>query len=281
VTPVHELEVDEPAPGLLVRPDEPTGVGVLLMAGSSGRIDDQTARFLGRHGAHVLALRYFGGPRQLPGICELPLETFAAGLDRLEQEPVERLVMMGLSKGAEAALLLAVRDPRPHLVVAQAPTPWVWANVGPGADGETRPARSSWTWRGEPLPFIPYDDSWEPPEPEPPYSFVGQYRQSLNTYAAARDAARIPVEQIAADLVLVAGGDDQVWPSVDFGEEITRTRRRHGRETVVVTVAEAGHTPIFPGTEPPPPSAHLVRGGTEAADRELGAAAWDRLRSLL
>ncbi len=79
----------------------------------------------------------------------------------------------------------------------------------------------------------------------------------------------------------MAGGDDQVWPSVDFAEEITRTRRRHGRETVVVTVAEAGHTPIFPGTEPPPPSAHLVRGGTEAADRELGAAAWDRLRSLL
>ncbi len=38
-----------------------------------------------------------------------------------------------------------------------------WQNLGPpGTDGQSRPGRSSWTWRGEPIPFVPLDEEWEP-----------------------------------------------------------------------------------------------------------------------
>jgi len=40
-----------------LRTDQPSGTGVLLLAGSSGRVDSQRARVLRAHGATVLAIR--------------------------------------------------------------------------------------------------------------------------------------------------------------------------------------------------------------------------------
>ncbi|MFF9347845.1 hypothetical protein [Streptomyces sp. NPDC014734] len=73
-----------------------------------------------------------------------------------------RIGVLGSSKGAEAALHLSVLLPGVDAVVALSPTSPTWANVGPGHDGRDRPYRSSWTWRGEPLPFVPYDEDWVP-----------------------------------------------------------------------------------------------------------------------
>jgi uncharacterized protein len=39
-----------------LEPEHPTGTGVLLLAGSSGRVDSQRARVLQAHGAAVLAI---------------------------------------------------------------------------------------------------------------------------------------------------------------------------------------------------------------------------------
>src|SRR5215472_9580049 len=86
-------------------PGDPGGTGVLVLAGSSGRIDQARARLLSRHGATALALGWFGGPGQTPDIREVPLELFSEALDLLESLAVRRLAIVGLSKGAEAALL--------------------------------------------------------------------------------------------------------------------------------------------------------------------------------
>ena len=136
-------------------------VGVLVLSGSSGRVEHERCRVLEAHGAVARSIRWFGGPGQPPGICEVPLETFTDALDELAGQ-ADRLAVLGVSKGAEAALLVALRDARVRHVVALAPTPVVWANVGPGHDGAVRPQRSSWTWRGEPLPFVRYDDAAQP-----------------------------------------------------------------------------------------------------------------------
>ena len=187
--------------------------------------------------------------------------------------------MLGVSKGAEAALLVALRDPRVRHVVALAPTPVVWANVGPGRDGADRPQRSSWTWHGEPLPFVPYDDDAEPVG-EPP-SFVPVYEQSLRTHADAVPSARIPVEDLDADVVLVAGGDDLMWPSVRFAEEIAAARERAGRRTHLVTHPAAGHRVRLPGEAVLPPSTVNAHGGTPEADAELGRRAWPVIAEVL
>jgi hypothetical protein len=140
---------------------------------------------------------------------------------------------VGTSKSAEAFLLYAAHDPRVDAVVAFAPSHVAWANVGPGPDGQLRPWRSSWTVRGEPVPFVPYDDDVEV-HGDPP-AFLPVYRQSLRTSAAAAETARIPVERLSCGVLLVAGGDDQVWPSLESARKIeasgrhTACRRRSSR----------------------------------------------------
>jgi hypothetical protein len=54
-------------------------------------------------------------------------------------------------------------------------------------------------------------------------------------------AATIPVEQFEGELVLVVGGDDRVWPSHDAAHAIMKRRSAHGRTTILVEDADAGH----------------------------------------
>ncbi len=105
--------------GVVCVPSTPFA-SALVLSGSSGRSDVERARLLARHGVAALALRYFGGIGQPSGLCEIPLETFYTAVDTLAQiHP--RVVLIGVSKGAEAALSVAATDSRVSLVVAIAP----------------------------------------------------------------------------------------------------------------------------------------------------------------
>ncbi len=179
--------------GIFVRPDDPD-CAVLVLSGSSGRVEADRARMLASHGAAALSYRWFGDGDLPPGICEIPLESFTPYVDRLA-ELSDNLAIVGTSKGAEAALLLAAHDPRIRTVVAIAPTHVVWSNVGPGYDGETLPWRSSWTLDGKPLPFVPFDTTWTVPDEEPVVLEPG-YTQSLRVAADQVPEATIPVERI-------------------------------------------------------------------------------------
>src|SRR5882724_10425621 len=145
---VHEASLSSGLQGSILKPAEQTGWGVVVLAGSSGRVDVARAKLFAGLGAVCIALRYFGGERQPPGICEVPLEVFTRATDRLIEEGCERVVYVGTSKGAEAALLSATDDPRVGVVAAISPSSLVWANTGPGIDGVAWPQRSSWTRGG-------------------------------------------------------------------------------------------------------------------------------------
>ena len=258
-----------------------SGVGVLVLSGSSGRVDVDRARLLARQGALAVALRWFGGESQPSGICEVPLETFGSAVDWLGDRGARRIGVVAISKGAEGALLFACRDLRVGAVVAISPSSVAWANVGPGLDGRAYPYRSSWTWQGAPLPFVPYDEGWKPKPDEGPIAYRSLYEQSLRAFPEARKTAAIPLEECDAEILLVAGEDDAVWPSAAFVEELAARRHRSGRATRVVTVPQGGHRPILPGEPPPKPSATLAHGGTAAADVRLGRAAWPHILDCL
>jgi dienelactone hydrolase len=237
-------------------------------------VDVERARLLARRSALALALQWFGGPGQCPGICEIPLETFTTAIDWLVEQGSQRIAIVGLSKGAEAALLLAAHDARVDAVVAISPSSVVWANVGPGRDGADYPYRSSWTWGGQPLPFVPYDESWAQPAGQQPISFRPLYEASLRAHHKAAVAATIPIERARGDVLLIAGGDDALWPSAAFAEMLTARRRAAGRPVELITHAHAGHRPIFPDDVPPVPSERVAHGGSPTADAALGRAAW-------
>ena len=118
---------------------------MVLLSGSRGRIDRTRARILAAVGTVALAVGYFGGSGQPPGICEVPLETITAALDALLDLGCSPIGLVGTSQGAEAALLVAQRHPMVRAVVALAPRSAVWVNLGPGRDCSERRLRSSWT----------------------------------------------------------------------------------------------------------------------------------------
>ncbi|MEU2625342.1 acyl-CoA thioester hydrolase/BAAT C-terminal domain-containing protein [Streptomyces sp. NPDC007157] len=279
---VTERELTDPWEGALISPVRGSEVGVLVLAGSSGRIERERARILAQQGVAALAIRWFGGPGQSPGICEVPLETFTAAVDFLRLGGARRIGVLGVSKGAEAALLTAVHDSRVDVAIALSPTSLVWCNVGPGRDGAHHPYRSSWTWQGRPLPFVPMDDSWTPTEPDSgPVAIRGWYELSERSFSHLLPPAEIPVDTARADLLLVAGGDDAMWPSLPFAEELAHRRRSAGAAVRLIARDDAGHRPRLPGESPASASPRFQYGGTPEADALLGKAAWPHILDAL
>jgi dienelactone hydrolase len=253
------------------RPAEPNGTGVLLLAGSSGRIEIERAELLAGHGARVRATRWFGGEGQRPAPHEVPIELFAEQIDALREE-CGRVVVFGTSFGAEAALLTASLCPV-DAVIAVAPTSVVWAGAH---DGDWS---SHWTHSGEPVPFTPFDPDWTP-DADPP-AFRGLYASSLARFAERASAARIAVERIEGEVLLIVGGDDQVWPSEAFAREIVAARAAAGRRTTVVGHPDAGHRLLLPGEEAASGGVRMARGGSVAADAALGRRAWPDIRRVV
>jgi uncharacterized protein len=244
-----------------------------VLAGSSGRLEISRADVLAGAGATALAIRWFGGEGQPPVPCEVPLETFVDAIDLLAAE-CDRIGVLGLSYGAEAALLTAVRDTRIKAVVALAPTDVVWEGQ---YERDDDPRRSKWTWRDEPVPFVPLDRSWAPTSSPP--AFAACYAQSRQQADPATiDAATIPVEHFQGDLVLVAGGDDQVWPSCAAARAIVERRAAAGRRTTVIEDPTAGHPVVLPGEHAPSAARPYLVGGDEGAAERLGRAAWPAIR---
>lgn len=267
------IRIELAAPdGVRWAPEQSVGDGVLVVAGSSGRIDEDRARVFAMHGCCAESIRWFGGPGQHAGPWEIPLEVFLERVDALKAD-CDRVWVVGTSFGAEAALLCGALSDRVDGVIAFAPSDVVWA----GYDERGRET-SHWTLGGKPLPYVPLD--WEEYEEETPPRFRAVYERSRRTFPGDAAAAAIPVERIGR-LLLVAGGDDHVWPSTAHAERIRIRRAAAGLATPIVTALDAGHRAILPGEPRVAGGAAISRGGTEAADRRLGERAWAAIVSQL
>lgn len=265
MTPLADADLHD------AHPDEPCGTAVLLLAGSSGRIETERADLLATHGARVRAIRWFGGVGQRPAPHEVPIELFIEQLDLLRQDS-DRVAIFGTSFGAEAALVTASVHPT-DVAIAVAPSSVVWSGL---ADDRWS---SHWTLDGIPLPAVPFDSSWEPATDPPAYRSL--YESSIERHPDLAAAAAIRAEDILGQVILVAGGDDQVWPSVAFTERLALRRTAAGLDTVVVTHPAAGHRLALPGETAVVGGHAMARGGSAAADIELGALAWPEIvRSL-
>jgi uncharacterized protein len=89
----------------------------------------------------------------------------------------------------------------------------------------------------------------------------------------------IPVEQIDADVLLVAGGDDALRPSELSAQAIVARRAEASKATSLVINPDAGHRLLLPGEIKLRSSLH-ARGGSDEADAALGQAAWGEIMML-
>ncbi len=274
-------------PGAAKRPT------LLLLGGSEGgsMIARDAAPWASR-GYAVLALPYYSPPQwgptgpMPPELPSLPAEFVNIPVDRLEQarewlaqQPeadASRIGVMGTSKGAEFVLLAGVKMPWIKAVAAIVPTDVVWEGWGPGPGPVG--VRSSFAWKGEPYAFVPYQDfaqefaglaTGQPVKIRRPHD-KGRAAASAEVLAKAR----IPVERIAAPVLVAGGGDDQLWDSGGMAANIAATRQKAGLPTVALVYPEAGH---FLGGTGTGPSTHyndgpMKNGGTPAATARAQAA---------
>lgn len=154
--------------GLLANyyPAKQKSPGLVVLGGSVGGLSlptNEAAKALQAEGFSVLHLSYFRGPGQNPRAELIPVEYFATALTWLRRQPEvdpASIGLIGVSKGGEAALVVAVRHRELKAVIAAVPSSVVWPGIV--WEGTKEKIDSSWSEGGKPiphLPHVPYDAS--------------------------------------------------------------------------------------------------------------------------
>ena len=214
---------------------------VLLLGGSEGGLGGgakQMALSLQEEGFTVLHLAYFGAPEQPDALERIPLELFDQALEWLKEQPgvdPGRLAVVGASKGAEAALLVATRRSDLSAVVAGMPTNVAWNGIDWARNGQS--LYSSWTASGEEVPTMPFSD-WNASD-----GIISVYRTIEDpTHRANADRAAIPIERASAKIMLVCGEAETMWPACPMSRMIAeRSAERSGPSITVLAYQHAGH----------------------------------------
>lgn len=221
---------------------------LLLLGGSEGGIawhgSDQIPKFLDA-GYGVLALAYFGHPGLPDALQRIPLEYFDHAVHWLTNESDcagHKVAILSGSKGAEAALLVASRNPNVGLVVALSPSAYVfWGIQGTAGSPEVQ---SSWSVDGKDVPFARFVDNETRRRALANYQameFIEVYRDAVRD-PKVREASAIRVERMRAPILLVSGSEDRLWPSVEMADAIAgRLARFEYAYPVENVVVEQGH----------------------------------------
>lgn len=159
-----------------------------------------------------LSLAYTGyeGLPKLPE--EIPLEYFEEAFKWLgEQAEVnpEKIIVMGASRNAELALVLASN--LPELVsgaIAFSPSSVSWSNTVLPYNSDS--LKASWTFRGEDISYVPMD---KVVGMDSPLINTLEYWENGLSKEEQVQAASIKVEDIKGPILLFSGKEDQVWPS--------------------------------------------------------------------
>lgn len=244
--------------------------GVLVLGGSEGGLSpyvEREAALLASRGYAALALAYFKGeffePEGAAGLPDtltnIPLEYFGRAIGWLAQRKSvldDRLGVLGTSRGGELALILGASYQELGAVVSYVGSGAVVSS--PEGDGP------AWTLGGEPVPYV---------------SFTGQGFSEMSRKGMAE--AEIAVEKTNGPVLLIAAGDDALWPS----EELSRLayerlgRHEHPHDYRLAVYPEAGH---LLGAPYAPTGDGVARfGGTARANAEANEDSWDKATRLL
>lgn len=281
--------------GVLASPAGQARGCVLVLGGSEGGAHERDALAFTDLGFTALALAYFGAPGVPAVLKDIPIEYFIEAIDFLRARGGRaRIGIVGGSRGAEAALLVAAHDARVAVVVSVVGsgviTPGIDFRLGGLAQiltGQT----GAWTLGGQALPSL---------RQHVPASM----RTAINSGAPVRladsfaalpmderelEAISIPVERVDGPILLISAADDGVWPSTRYSEVAADRLRRfdHRYPWEHVILDGAGHTIAGPPGVPfadstaPGPGVTFEMGGQPTVTTAARATAWRRTVAFL
>lgn len=245
---------------------------VIVFGGSEGGCNYQKAEELAKQGFEVLALFFFGKPNLPRELKQVPIEIFEAAYTYVKKNftNTNEITVLGESKGAELALLLGSEySEQIDKIIGIVPSSHVFYGLGT-MDSEA----SSWTKNGQEIPYLSLErvkKRWSLATIQAflhylfrtlrkkPVSFRKIYELCIKLDENSEEA-RIKIEDFTGQLLLFAGGDDQLWPSNQMVKEIQAHRTVENTEAIV-----------FPGVGHSIGGAiqtdQLILGGTEALNR--------------
>lgn len=253
---------------------------VVVWGGSEGGLSTASeAALLASHGIPALALAYFDEPGLPCSLSKIPLEYFVRAIRWLRSQPQvdpRRVWEMSGSRGSEAALLVASHwGDLVHGVVTYAPSSEVYSSFG----GNCPPrSAAAWTLHGRPLPYARTVEADLVYHADGSVSDMPAFRAGLADTSATR-AARVPVWRIKGPVLLISGGDDQLWPSNTYAARIMASLRSDPSPHLHLNFAGAGHValgiPYAPtATEYTYRRQLIALGGTPAADNAAYQRDW-------
>lgn len=220
---------------------------VLCYGGSEGSPNFESAQQLAKKGFETFAVYMYGMKNQQDTLVKIPLEQFDDILDYLNENKNYQgpISVIAASKGAEYALNLASKYSEISNLVLIAPSSYNFAGLDFNDYG------SSWTYEGQELPYIDikkgsflafFNNIVLSSIVKSPISYKETYSSAVESDSNS-NSKLIPIKDIKANILMIAGKDDQLWDSLSMANEIQS--QLPGAK--LLSYKDAGH--IFGGSD--------------------------------
>jgi dienelactone hydrolase len=261
----------------------------IIFLGGSGSglgVNSLIAAPLASHGYNVLSVPFFGEKGLPARLSRIPLEIFEKVFAWLSNNPItagKEIQILGISKGAELALVLASRYPSITRMVLLAPHAYCFQGIAFKNE-------SSWTYAGKDLPFIRLKNRWIIANmvncfiKNEPFGYTHSFRKGLNL-ARNKEFARIKVEDAHADLLMFTSKECNMWNTYDGCVEIMDTLRKcnYPHKYDLVVYEHTGEPYLVPYVIPAGetklqmmPRLVLSLGGTLEGNAHAQADSWEK-----
>ena len=195
---------------------------IIMLGGSNGGIRevDDRAKIISSHGYAVFALGYFDMENLPKRLERIPVEYFFNSINWAKEKQfidTNKIVILGVSKGGEAALLVASMRRDIKGAIAFVPSNVRWQGI---PNGPSFISKSSWTLNGKDLPYLKCSFSfsffWKFICNSKQIELREIFKPIITEDKSNIEPALIEVEKINGPILLVAGKDDRIWPSYDM-----------------------------------------------------------------
>lgn len=214
---------------------------VLCFGGSEGSPNFETAQKLSQKGFETFAIFMFGMKNQQDTLVRIPLEQFEDILAYLHKTIDDQvsISIIAASKGAEYVLNLASKYPEISNLVLIAPSSYNFAGLDFNDYG------SSWTYKGEELPYIDikkgsfgsfFKNIVLSSIINAPISYKDTYTSAVES-DSNREEKMIPIKDVKANILMIAGVEDAMWDSLNMAN-IIKNQSPHAK---LLSYEGAGH----------------------------------------
>jgi dienelactone hydrolase len=208
-------------------------------AWASDRWKTKRDEFVSR-GYAFLAVGYFGTKHTPEVLDRISIDAVHTAIIEVAKNPkvnASRIALIGGSKGAELALLLASHYKDINCVVALVPGHCAFPALTLSA------STSSWTYKGEEVPYVPM------PWAAVPSVLKRDLRSAFTIMLEDKEAvekALIKVENINGAVLLLSAKKDEMWPSAEMSREIVlRLKQKEFGHSYQHTEIDGGHTDVL------------------------------------